>query len=112
MQKSSLNQAGKGFCNKRSFLQKSMFAHERKTKQETCLVLVNKNKKKGGQDYKLMMKKSKNTTGIPSSEIDSLARALLPTIQELFEKEETKKEFEKWQAERKSKQLHKQTKDD
>ena len=70
-----------------------------------------KNKKKGGQDYKLMTKKGKNTTGIPSSEIDSLARALLPTIQELFKQEETKKEFEEWQAERKSKQLHKQNKD-
>ena len=57
-----------------------------------------------------MTKKGKNTTGIPSSEIDSLARALLPTIQELFNREETKKEFALWQAERKNKQLHKQTK--
>ena len=40
----------------------------------------NKNEKKGGQDYKLMTKKGKNTTGILSSEIDSLARALLSTI--------------------------------
>lgn len=41
-----------------------------------------------------MKRKRKNTTGIPGFEIDSLARALLPAIQQLFKEEETKKEFE------------------
>lgn len=54
-----------------------------------------------------MTRKSKTTTGIPSSEIDSLARALLPTIQELFEQVEMKKEFEAWQEERKNSYINK-----
>ncbi len=53
-----------------------------------------------------MRKKHKNTTGIPDCEIDALARALLPAIQELFEKEETRKEFEEWKADRRKKQLN------
>lgn len=52
-----------------------------------------------------MSRKRKNNIdfGIPDCEIDSLARALLPTIQELFEDEEMKKEFEIWKAERDAK---------
>lgn len=58
-----------------------------------------------------MKRKRKNTTGIPDYEIDSLARVLLPAIQQLFEDEETKKEFEEWKAERRKKQLNNKTKD-
>ena len=58
-----------------------------------------------------MKRKRKNTTGIPDYEIDSLARALLPAIQKLFDDEETKKEFEEWKAERRKKQLNNKTKD-
>ena len=47
-----------------------------------------------------MSRKRKNNTGIPDFEIDSLARALLPAIQKLFEREDGKGEFEEWQAER------------
>ena len=52
-----------------------------------------------------MSRKRKNNIdfGIPDCEIDSLARALLPTIQELFEDEEMKKEFEVWKAEKDTK---------
>jgi hypothetical protein len=49
------NGAGKGFCNKRSFLQKSTFAHERKTKQETCLVYYHKIKKKEGDNDEIVI---------------------------------------------------------
>ena len=58
-----------------------------------------------------MKRKHQNTTGIPDFELDSLARALLPVIQNLFEDEEVKKEFEEWQAQRKVKQLNNKTKD-
>lgn len=58
-----------------------------------------------------MARRRKDTTGIPDYEIDSLARALLPAIQQLFEDEETKKEFEEWKAERRKKQLNSKTKD-
>lgn len=54
-----------------------------------------------------MSRKRKNNTGIPDFEIDSLARALLPAIQKLFETEEGKQEFEKWQAEWQKSQLNK-----
>lgn len=54
-----------------------------------------------------MPRKRKNNTGIPDYEIDSLARALLPAIQKLFEDEKTQKEFEEWQAERQKSQLNK-----
>ena len=53
-----------------------------------------------------MSRRKKNTTGIPDFEIDSLARALLPAIQQLFETEEGKKEFAAWQAERQQRQLN------
>lgn len=54
-----------------------------------------------------MSRKRKNNTGIPDFEIDSLARALLPAIQKLFETGEGKQEFEEWQAERQKSQLNK-----
>lgn len=38
--------------------------------------------------------------------IDSLARALLPAIQKLFESEEGKREFEIWKAEKQKLQLN------
>ena len=52
-----------------------------------------------------MSRKRKNNIdfGILDCEIDSLARALLPTIQELFEDEEIKKEFEIWKVEKDTK---------
>ena len=53
-----------------------------------------------------MSRKKKNTTGIPDYEIDSLARALLPAIQSLFETEAGKREFEEWKAERQKRQLN------
>lgn len=53
-----------------------------------------------------MPRKKKNTTGIPDYEIESLARALLPAIQKLFESEEGQKAFKEWQAERKKRQLN------
>ena len=53
-----------------------------------------------------MSRRKTNTTGIPDFEIDSLARALLPAIQQLFETEEGKKEFAAWQAERQKRQLN------
>lgn len=55
-----------------------------------------------------MARRRKNTTGIPDFEIDSLARALLPAIQKLFETDEGKREFETWKAERQQKQLNNQ----
>lgn len=57
-----------------------------------------------------MTKKRKNTTGIPDYELDSIARALLPAIQKLFEDDQTKKEFEQWQEERKIKLNNKKQK--
>ena len=54
-----------------------------------------------------MSRKRKNNTGIPDFEIDSLARALLPAIQKLFETEEGTREFEEWKAERQRLQLNK-----
>ena len=53
-----------------------------------------------------MSRKRKNITGIPDVEIDSLARALLPAIQELFESEEGKREFKIWKEERQKLQLN------
>ncbi len=50
------------------------------------------------------MAKRKNTTGIPDCEIESLARALLPVIQKLFESEEGKRGFEEWQEQRRKQQ--------
>ena len=57
-----------------------------------------------------MTKKRKNTTGIPDYELDSIARALLPAIQKLFEDEQTQKDFDQWQAERKTKLNNKKQK--
>ena len=59
-----------------------------------------------------MKRKRKNETGIPDSEMDSLARALLPAIQEYFESETTPKEFEVWQKERVYAQMNNQKNDD
>lgn len=53
-----------------------------------------------------MSRKRKNHTGIPDFEIDSLARALLPAIQKLFDSEEGKREFEIWKAEKQKLQLN------
>ena len=50
-----------------------------------------------------MSRRRKNDTGILDCEIDSLARALLPVIQNYFMTEEGQREFEAWRAERKSK---------
>ncbi len=59
-----------------------------------------------------MSRARKNNTGIPDFELDSLARALLPAIQKLFEDEETQKEFEIWQAERRElKKMNKRKKE-
>ena len=58
-----------------------------------------------------MKSKRENNTGIPDCELNSLARAILPVIQNLFEDEAVKKEFEEWQAQRKAKQLNSQIKD-
>ena len=43
-----------------------------------------------------MSRKRKNNPGIPDFEIDSLARALLPAIQKLFETEEGKALLRAW----------------
>ncbi|HQO41862.1 MAG TPA: hypothetical protein PLY12_02505 [Bacillota bacterium] len=47
-------------------------------------------------------KKTKNDygTGIPSHEVEALARILLPEIQRYFESEEGKREFAEWKAQR------------
>ena len=55
-----------------------------------------------------MTKKRKNKSDLPDYEIDSLARVLLPAIQKLFETDEGKKAFKKWQAEKQQKQLNNQ----
>ena len=47
-----------------------------------------------------MPRKRKNDTGIPDFEIDSLARVLLPAIQNYFATEEGQKEFAEWQKQR------------
>jgi len=39
-------------------------------------------------------------TGIPRHEIEALARALLPTMQAMFEDEDIQKEFAEWKARR------------
>ncbi len=55
-----------------------------------------------------MSKKQKNNTGIPDFELETLARMLLPKIQEMFKDEQIQKEFEKWKAERANKQEKKE----
>lgn len=57
-----------------------------------------------------MPRKRKNTTGIPDYEIESLAKALLPAIQKLFESEEGQEEFKAWKAERQKQQLNNENK--
>lgn len=51
-----------------------------------------------------MSKKQKNNTGIPDFELETLARMLLPKIQEMFKDEKVQKEFEEWKAEKAKKQ--------
>lgn len=58
-----------------------------------------------------MGRRRKNRTGIPDYEIETLARAILPSIQQLFETEEGRREFEEWQAERRKQQLNKKEND-
>ena len=55
-----------------------------------------------------MSKKQKNNTGIPDFELETLARMLLPKIQEMFKDKQIQKEFEKWKAEREENKLKKQ----
>ena len=55
-----------------------------------------------------MSKKQNNNTGIPDFELESLARMLLPKIQEMFKDEQVQKEFEEWKAERENKQEKKE----
>ena len=55
-----------------------------------------------------MSKKQKNNTGIPDFELETLARMLLPKIQEMFKDEQIQKEFENWKAERENKQEKKE----
>lgn len=56
-----------------------------------------------------MIRKRKNTTGIPDFEIDSLARVMLPAILNFYRTEEGQREFAQWQEERKQQtQLNKQ----
>ena len=46
-----------------------------------------------------MARKKKNKTGYSDFVIDSLARVLLPAIQQYFETKKGKEEFEKWKQE-------------
>ena len=78
---------------------------KRRNQQTKNLIVKEINKEE--KNYRLMSRKRKNNTGIPDFEIDSLARALLPAIQKLFESEEGKREFEEWQGERQKLQLNK-----
>ncbi len=55
-----------------------------------------------------MSKKQKNNTGIPDFELETLARMLLPKIQEMFKDEKVQKEFEAWKTERANKQKKKE----
>ena len=57
-----------------------------------------------------MPRKRKNSTGIPDYEIESLAKALLPAIQKLFESKEGQEEFKAWKAERQKQQLNNENK--
>lgn len=43
-----------------------------------------------------MSRKRKNTTGISDFVINSIARALFPSIQEFLSIEKNQKEYEKW----------------
>ena len=65
---------------------------------------MEKSKEVGGVKCR---KKQKNNTGIPDFELESLARMLLPKIQEMFKDEQVQKEFEEWKAEREANKLKK-----
>ena len=54
-----------------------------------------------------MKKKQNNNTGISDFELESLARMLLPKIQEMFKDAQVQKEFEEWKAEREANKLKK-----
>ena len=54
-----------------------------------------------------MSRRRKNDTGIPDYIIDSLARAILPVIQNYFATEEGQRTFEEWKTQRNS-QLNRQ----
>ena len=49
-------------------------------------------------------------TGIPRYEMEALARALLPTMQAMFEDENIQREFAEWQAKRAEESKTKKTK--
>jgi len=51
-----------------------------------------------------MAKKKDYVSGIPMHSIESLARYLLPQMQEYFKSDEGKQAFEKWKAEQADKQ--------
>ena len=57
-------------------------------------------KPKGGKSTRLLGDEKFDTA---QSEIDSLARFLLPQIQKFFESEEGRKEFEEWKKKREMK---------
>ena len=57
-------------------------------------------KPEGGKNTKLL---GDEKFDIAQSEIDSLARFLLPQIQKFFESEEGRKEFEEWKKKREMK---------
>ena len=48
--------------------------------------------------------KKKNAMSVPQYEIEALARSLLPKIQNFFESEEGKQEFEEWKLRQIAKQ--------
>ena len=50
----------------------------------------------------IIVKKKDYGTGIPQHDIEMLARCLLPKMQEFFESEEGKKEFEEWKKKQSS----------
>ena len=54
-----------------------------------------------------MSKQQNNNTGIPDFELESLARMLLPKIQDMFKDEQVQKEFEEWKAKREANKLKK-----
>ena len=57
-----------------------------------------------------MPRKLKNdiTEGIPDFEIQALARAILPAIQEMYKDEAFQEEFEEWQKSQLNRKSHKQ----
>ena len=59
------------------------------------------------ENIKQKTKEKKQGYEIPQSEIDALARVLLPAIQKLFETEEGQREFAEWKANRDKQKLNK-----